>query len=77
MDKYARICVVGNKGTLGQAVCRQLEIEGYANIILCDLPEVDCTCQADVKFFLKNTDRNMCFFLQQFQQELNINENIQ
>lgn len=63
MDKYARICVVGNKGTLGQAICRQLEIEGYANIILCDLPEVDCTCQADVKAFFKEHRPEYVFFL--------------
>lgn len=53
MDKLARICVVGDKGTLGHAICGQLKMEGYENVISCDLPEVDCTCQADVEAFFE------------------------
>ena len=35
MDKLARICVVGDKGTLGHAICGQLKMEGYENVISC------------------------------------------
>lgn len=63
MDKNSKICVVGNKGILGHAICGQLRAEGYENIILCDLPEVDCTCQADVKKFFMEHRPEYVFFL--------------
>lgn len=63
MDKLARICVVGDKGTLGHAICGQLKMEGYENVISCDLPEVDCTCQADVEAFFRINKPEYVFFL--------------
>lgn len=41
MKKDSKICIIGNRGMLGHAIWKQLEREGYTNIIGCDLPEVN------------------------------------
>lgn len=63
MEKTSRICIVGDKGTLGHAIRRQLQREGYLNIISCDLPEVDCTSQAQVAAFFERERPEYVFFL--------------
>ena len=63
MEKNSRICIVGNKGTLGHAISRQLENEGYLDIISCDLPEVDCTNQESVRKFFEINEPEYVFFL--------------
>jgi GDP-L-fucose synthase len=63
MNKNSRICVVGDKGTLGRAICKQLLNLGYSNVIGCDLPEVDCTIQKEVQAFFEKEQPEYVFFL--------------
>ena len=63
MEKNARICIVGDKGTLGHAIKHQLQNEGYTNIISCDIPEVDCTSQEQVEKFFQEKRPEYVFFL--------------
>lgn len=63
MDKDARICIIGGKGTLGYAILGELQSLGYTNIISCDLPEVDCTRQESVKNFFEKKQPEYIFFL--------------
>lgn len=52
MEKNAKIYVAGHRGMVGSAIVRQLEKEGYTNIITRSHAELDLCRQADVeKFF--------------------------
>lgn len=46
MKKNASIYVAGHKGMVGSAICRNLEKQGYHNLILADRKELDL-CQQD------------------------------
>ena len=52
MDKNAKIYVAGHRGMVGSAIVRELNRQGYQNIITRTHAELDLTRQADVeKFF--------------------------
>ena len=52
MDKNAKIYVAGHRGMVGSAIVRQLESQGYTNIIVRTHKELDLTRQDQVeKFF--------------------------
>ena len=51
MDKDARIFVAGHKGMVGSAIVRELERQGYANIITRTHRELDLTRQDQVETF--------------------------
>lgn len=63
MDRDAKICIVGDKGTLGHAIWKELQSCGYTNILSCDLPEVDCTNQESVRSFFEKNRPEYLFFL--------------
>ena len=51
MDKDARIFVAGHKGMVGSAIVRELERQGYKNIITRTHKELDLTRQDQVEAF--------------------------
>lgn len=53
MDKDSKIYVAGHNGLVGSAICRQLESQGYKNIIKHSHLELDLTRQIDVENFFK------------------------
>lgn len=63
MEKTSRICIVGDRGALGNAIRTQLAQAGYVNILSCDLPEVDCTSQQAVERYFSENRPEYVFFL--------------
>lgn len=53
MEKYAKIYVAGHKGMVGSAIVRELERQGYTNIITRSHKELDLLRQADVESFFE------------------------
>jgi GDP-L-fucose synthase len=54
MKKDAKIYVAGHMGLVGSTICRKLQKEGYHNLLLRSIDELDLMRQADVeKFFRK------------------------
>ena len=53
MEKNAKIYVAGHRGMVGSAICRELQREGYTNIITRTHKELDLTCQAQVNEFFE------------------------
>lgn len=54
MCKHSKIYVAGHRGMVGSAIVRELQRQGYDNIIVRTHKELDLTNQADVeKFFMK------------------------
>lgn len=54
MNKGSRIFVAGHRGLAGSAIRRELERQGYANLLLKTRAELDLTRAADVnEFFLR------------------------
>ncbi len=53
MDKNAKIYVAGHKGLVGSAIVRQLEYEGYTNILVATSNELDLRNQAAVNAFFE------------------------
>lgn len=51
MEKHAKIYVAGHKGMVGSAIVRELERQGYTNIITRDHAELDLCRQSDVEDF--------------------------
>ncbi len=51
MDKNAKIYVAGHKGMVGSAIVRELERQGYRNIITRTHAQLDLTRQAHVESF--------------------------
>ena len=52
MDKNAKIYVAGHRGMVGSAIVRELELQGYHNLVLRTHKELDLTRQDQVeKFF--------------------------
>lgn len=51
MEKSARIFIAGHLGLVGSAIKRRLEAEGYTNLILRTLDELDLTNQQAVRDF--------------------------
>lgn len=63
MELDSKICVVGSNGMLGHAICRQLNLEGFKNIIKCDRLEVDLCNQEDTYRFFEEKEPEYIFFL--------------
>ena len=54
MCKHSKIYVAGHRGMVGSAIVRELQRQGYDNIIVRTHKELDLTNQAEVeKFFMK------------------------
>lgn len=53
MLKTDRIYVAGHRGMVGSAIVRQLQSQGFSNIICKTHAELDLCCQADVLSFMK------------------------
>jgi len=53
MDKSARVYVAGHRGLVGSALVRQLEAQGYANIIKRTHAELDLVDSAKVRTFFE------------------------
>ncbi len=51
MDKHAKIYVAGHKGMVGSAIRRELEKQGYINVITRTHKELDLTRQEQVEIF--------------------------
>jgi GDP-L-fucose synthase len=51
MNKNAKIFIAGHTGLVGSAVKRELESEGYVNLITCSYPAIDLSRQQDVELF--------------------------
>jgi len=51
MDKGAKIYVAGHRGMVGSAICRELERQGYSNLVLRTHRELDLVNQAAVNEF--------------------------
>jgi Nucleoside-diphosphate-sugar epimerases len=51
MDLNAKIYVAGHRGMVGSAIVRELERQGYHNIVTRTHKELDLTRQADVEAF--------------------------
>ncbi len=51
MEKDAKIYVAGHRGMVGSAIVRQLEAQGYTNIIVRTHKELDLTRQTEVEEF--------------------------
>ena len=61
MEKDAKIYVAGHRGMVGSAIVRELEKEGYHNIITRTHKELDLCCQDAVRGVLsRRRDRTMC-----------------
>ncbi len=63
MEHNSKIYVAGHRGMVGSAIVRELERQGYENIITCTHSELDLVNQADVNDFLPLRSLNMCFWL--------------
>lgn len=53
MDKKEKIFVAGHKGMVGSAIVRELEKQGYSNIVLRTHSEMDLTRQQEVEDFFE------------------------
>ena len=51
LDKSLKIYVAGHRGMVGSAIVRELERQGYHNLVLRTHKELDLTRQADVEAF--------------------------
>jgi GDP-L-fucose synthase len=53
MNKNSKIYIAGHRGMVGSAILRQLQKEGYSNIITRTHKELDLTRQEEVEEFFK------------------------
>ncbi len=53
MEKSAKIYVAGHRGMVGSAIVRELERQGYHNLVFRTHKELDLTRQADVEVFFE------------------------
>ena len=51
MEKHSKIYVAGHRGMVGSAIVRELQRQGYDNLVLRTHTELDLTRQADVEEF--------------------------
>ena len=61
MNKESRIFIAGHRGLVGSAIVRELEKEGYKNLILKTHKELDLTNQQEVKDFFLNEKPEFVF----------------
>lgn len=65
MKKDAKIYVAGHRGMVGSAIVRELERQGYTNIITRTHKELDLTRQEAVEAFFAQESRRMYFLPRQ------------
>lgn len=65
MEKDAKIYVAGHRGMVGSAIVRELERQGYTNIVMRTHAELDLCRQDAVEAFLRRKNRSMYFWQQQ------------
>lgn len=53
IEKEARVFVAGHRGLVGSAICRALEQQGFANLLIRTRQELDLTDQAAVRAFFE------------------------
>ena len=53
MEKCAKIYVAGHRGLVGSAIVRELQRQGYENLVLRTSKELDLRCQQDVQEFFR------------------------
>lgn len=63
MELNAKIYVSGHKGMAGSAIVRELERQGYCNIVVRTHQELDLTRQEAVEEFFMKRNQSMCFML--------------
>ena len=51
MEKNSKIYVAGHRGMVGSAIVRELQRQGYNNILMCTHKELDLTRQKEVDDF--------------------------
>ena len=61
MEKNSRIYVAGHRGLVGSAIVRNLEANGFTNIITRTHAELDLTNQADVRKFFEEENPEYVF----------------
>lgn len=61
MNKTDKIFVAGHKGMVGSAIVRELEKQGYSNIVLRSHKELDLTRQQDVEDFFQSEKPDYVF----------------
>ena len=61
MEKNSRIFVAGHRGLVGSAICRELERQGYTNLVLRTHAELDLTDRAAVLDFFKHEQPEFVF----------------
>lgn len=62
MDKNAKIYVAGHRGMVGSAIVRELQRQGYTNIITRTHAELDLTRQEAVEKFFAEEKPELCLF---------------
>lgn len=63
MDKNAKIYVAGHRGMVGSAIVRELQRQGYTNIITRTHAELDLTRQEAVEKFFAEEKPEYVFWL--------------
>lgn len=63
MEKNAKIYVAGHRGMVGSAIVRELQRQGYTNIITRTHSELDLCRQDAVERFLLRKSLSMYFWL--------------
>lgn len=61
MDKNSKIYIAGHRGLVGSAILRQLQNEGYSNIVTRTSKELDLTNQADTLAFFEREKPDYVF----------------
>ena len=61
MDKNAKIYIAGHRGMVGSAILRNLQTQGYNNIVTRTHPELDLIDQAAVDLFFEQEKPNYVF----------------
>ena len=60
-DKSAKIYVAGHRGLVGSAICRELTLQGYENIITKSHQELDLKDQQKTEEFICDTKPDVVF----------------
>lgn len=61
MEKNAKIYVAGHRGMVGSAIVRELERQGYTNIVTRIHKELDLCRQDAVEAFFSRREAGICF----------------
>ena len=61
LEKHNKVFVAGHRGMLGSALVRQLEAQGYTNLVLRTSKELDLTRQAETEDFFRSEKPDYVF----------------